>query len=221
MNHVAAQIYSDVPTNNFYCGYTSQAYADRQRGLRHKLFRQSGEAQKEEKVTAARNFGQIRSYKESRHRTGASHFPSGCLASTAWKVHHGMAPSEFWFQTFKVANDVDETTSLIVSKLLPKDFTGITHQLKTVDVTTWDELKAVFCKCYKLDGVVETKQKMYGACQCTGKLCTHFSLRKLELTEQCNYPEAEADKCKLILATLPPKAKKHFSEQTFNSGSAV
>lgn len=91
------------------------------------------------------------------------------------------------------------------------------HHLKTADVTTWDQLKSVFRKRYNLDDEVETKQKMYGASQRSGESCTDFALRKLELIEQCSYPEAEAEKCKLILATLSQKAKKHFFDKTFKS----
>lgn len=129
---------------------------------------------------------------------------------TAW-----LYQTEFWFKTFKVSNDV--AIPLIVSKLPPKDFMWMRHHLRTADVTTWDQLKAVFRKRYNLDDEVETKQKMYGASQRSGESCTDFALRKLELIEQCSHPEAEAEKCKLILATLSPKAKKHFFDKTFKS----
>ncbi|KAH9380466.1 hypothetical protein HPB48_008790 [Haemaphysalis longicornis] len=129
---------------------------------------------------------------------------------TAW-----LYQTEFWFKTFKVANDV--AIPLIVSKLPPKDFMWMRHHLKTADVTTWDQLKSVFRKRYNLDDEVEGNQKMCGASQRSGESCTDFALRKLELIEQCSYPEAEAEQCKLILATLSPKAKKHFFDKTFKS----
>lgn len=129
---------------------------------------------------------------------------------TAW-----LYQTEFWFKTFRIATDV--AIPLIVSKLPPKDFMWMRHHLKTADVTTWDQLKSVFRKRYNLDDEVETKQKMYGASQRSGESCTDFALRKLELIEQCSYPEAEAEKCKLILATLSQKAKKHFFDKTFKS----
>lgn len=138
------------------------------------------------------NFGQTRSYGESRKGTGASNIIRGCPPSTPCKGRHGMALSAFRFHTFKVADDV--AIPLIVSKLPPKDFMWIRHHLKTAHVKTWDELTAVFRNLYNLDDEVETKENMYGASQRSGESCADIALQKLELFQQCSYPEAEAQK---------------------------
>lgn len=122
---------------------------------------------------------------------------------------------DFWFQTFKVAPS--EAIPLIVSKLPSKDFMWVRYHLKTTKVTTWEQMKTAFRRRYNLDNEVAAKQKMFGASQRSGESCTDFAFRKLELIDECNYPETEAEKCRVILATLSDKPRKHYFDRRFAS----
>lgn len=72
-------------------------------------------------------------------------------------------------------------------------------------------MKKAFRRRYNLDNEAEAKQKMFSTSQHSGESCTDSAFHLLELIHECSYPETKAEKCKVILATLFHKARKHAS----------
>lgn len=120
-----------------------------------------------------------------------------------------------WFQMFKVAPG--EAIPLILCKLPPKDIMCIRYHFTTASLTMWEQMKKSFRRRYNLDNEVGEKLKMFSASQHSGESCNEYAVHKRELIDECNYPETEVEKCKVILATLFHKARKHCFDRRFPS----